>query len=329
MDKELLNAHIEFQLHKSRHGATLHRALELITESTKQTTLRGGVTSLRDVEIVDDEAWRRRESGNLIAEFVHGATEHDDGTEIRNLGRGTPHAQPPTEIPPVVIAILYGSGGENPPTRGGLCNGHGRHPPTGILAIPNDVSLIENDPLKGGPCHGFPIHTDLGICGEPDTGLLDVCLLDRNPLGGAGHQSTGNVATGTKLLEPAGDESRRTDNESPERQWGILEESDGLEGLSEPHVVTEDAAAAHGSGRILAGHHPADALNLVIEIVNTIAGREECRVRHVRCSSFDYGIVLLLPAPSAAQVTFRPRHLQQMQESNTHQNSGGMPLKHA
>jgi hypothetical protein len=90
-------------------------------------------------------------------------------------------------------------------------------------------------------------------------------------------QRIDGVAARTELLRPAGHKGRRADDESAE--GGILHQTDGLKGLSETHVVTENTTATNGGILGFALQHPPDAGNLVGQILNALTGRQEDRNR--------------------------------------------------
>ena len=219
-----------------------------------------------------DEAWQRWQRRNLIPELSHGATEHDEGSEPRDLCGRTTDAQPPTEIAPIGGSVLYGRGGQNPSTDGAFGNGHTGHPPRGLFAIANDVSLVENDTLKGlgGGGQSDLVETGLGIRSEPDgcscSSVRCSCSGRSRPDRRLQKGRHGEAAS-LQFIGPTGHKSGRTDDECSECERGILQKANGLTGLAEPHVVGQNAAAAYGSCRFFTGHHPTNTGLLMRQIL--------------------------------------------------------------
>jgi hypothetical protein len=237
MDNELLDTHIELKLEKSRDLVTVHDGTEIVSESTKDLVLGARRSLLRNGETVTDKGGLRgngRLEHRIHANILHGAAEHDDGSETDDVRRFGLNMEPPTEIDPVLFAVLDGSGAENPAAHGLLGDSHTGPPPLSGLAVADDVALVKDDPLKDPP-----IIARMEMCaivsGENhDRGprIPTLSLL----------QGDDGKAAGLELLGPACDESRRAQNEGLERV--ILDETDGLKGLAETHVIGENATPA-------------------------------------------------------------------------------------
>jgi hypothetical protein len=243
MDQKLLDPHVELELQKSRHMSGIHLIGELVRERAKEDALLGSRADLETVTDKGGSRWQRVPHGD--PEILHGAAEHDGGSDGAQI-LGT-DVEPFTEIFPVSVSVLDGSGTENPPTLGLERDADPGTPALGGKAIADDVTFVENDSVKAA------VVLDMEMC----------------PVVG-GEEDVGDA---TEFLCPSAEKSRRTQNESPIVEGRVAEKTDGLVGLAESHVIGENAASACGGSDIFSREHPADSLLLVREVVDTGLGR--------------------------------------------------------
>jgi hypothetical protein len=233
MDEKLLDAHVEFKLEKSGDLVTVHDGTEIVSESPKDLVFCARRSVFRNGETVTNKGGLRRNGcfeNRIGANVLHGATQHDGGTKTDNFRGFSLDTKPPTEIDPVFFTILDGSSAENPATHGLLGDSQTGPPPFSSLAIADDVALVKDDSLKDSP-----IIANIDMCtivrGKNHSILKTLSLFERND----------RKAAGLELLSPAGNESRRAQNECLERV--ILDETDGLKGLAETHIIGENATS--------------------------------------------------------------------------------------
>ena len=161
MDEELLDAEVEFEFNGAGKVG-INGIFELVTEGLEDFVFfaLGG-----DTEVVVNEFGGRRESGDGVTEFGHGATEHNcfSGSIIVFLI----NLEPLTEVIPIAATILNGRGGENPTCLGFRGHHIRRRPPgqltvfltgsvTGFdVAIADNVTFIQNNAFEVGGGGGF------------------------------------------------------------------------------------------------------------------------------------------------------------------------------
>jgi len=211
-----------------------------------------------------------------MTEFSHGTTEHNDRTDLGDDGFDRTNTKPFTEINPIRITVLYGCGRKNPSTERGMRNGDHVNPSSSILTITNSMSLIEDNTLKCILNESLAIDRGTGIGGEKATGHMQLSSTRWRP--GTGTKESGNgPSTFTELLGPASNECGRTDNECLECLRRVPHETNELKGLTESHVIGENATTAYRSIKGLTFEHPANALDLMGKIFDSLTGRKESR----------------------------------------------------
>jgi len=239
MDQKLLDPHVLLELLECRHMSGIHLIGELVRERAKEHALLGSRTDLETVTDKGGSGRQRVPHGD--PEILHGAAEHDGGSDGAQI-LGT-DMEPFTEVFPVPVTVLDGSGTENPPALGLERDADPGTPALGGIAIADDVTFVENDSVKAA------VVLDMEMC--PVVGGED------------------DVGDTSEFLCPSAEKSRWTQNESPIVEGRVAEKTNGLVGLAESHVIGENATSACAGSDVFSREHPADPLFLVRKVVDT------------------------------------------------------------
>jgi hypothetical protein len=128
------------------------------------------------------------------------------------------------------------------------------------------MSLIQNNPLEDHRSNRLRVHTYLIVGSNPH----DLIICTRYVPLICGQCSNGKP-TCTELKRPGRHESGWADNECA-TLYGILQETNDLKGLTEPHVIGQNTSTTLG----FTIHHPPNTGLLVLQILNIATRSNEC-----------------------------------------------------